>query len=59
VHHRRRIERIYRSAMQGLLDNDNLREVEGRRELYRRGSAIGDAIEHAAHRVWYAVVKAP
>jgi hypothetical protein len=34
-----------------------LREVMGRRELYRRLSRVGDGIIDVAERVWYAVVK--
>jgi uncharacterized protein len=57
VHHQRGLERVYRRAMSALLDVADLREVMGRRELYRRSARIGDGIEHVAHRIWYAVVK--
>lgn len=57
VHHQRRIERVYRRAMSDLLAVDQVREVQGRRELYRRCARLGDAVEHVAHRVWYTVVK--
>lgn len=57
VRHQRRIERVYREAMRAMLQVENLAEAQARRELYRRSSRIGDALEHAAHRVWYAVVK--
>ncbi len=57
VHHQRRLERVYRRAMSALIDNSDLREVTGRRELYRRCARIGDAIVGVAHRIWYAVVK--
>jgi uncharacterized protein Yka (UPF0111/DUF47 family) len=53
----RRIEKIYRDAMAGLLDVDDLREVTARRELYRRVSRIGEVVVDVAERVWYAVVK--
>ena len=53
----RHIERVYRSAMAGLLELDNLHEVTARRELYRRGARIGDAVVDVAERVLYAVVK--
>jgi uncharacterized protein Yka (UPF0111/DUF47 family) len=57
IQQHRRIERVYRRAMSALLQSDQLREVGGRRELYRRYARIGDAIEHVANRIWYAVVK--
>ena len=53
----RRIEHVYRAAMSTLLEVDDLREVMGRREAYRRLARIGDHIHAAADRVWYAVMK--
>ena len=53
----RRVEHVYRSAMSTLLQVDDLREVMGRREVYRRLSRIGDHIRTVAERVWYAVMK--
>ncbi len=53
----RRVEHLYRSAMSTLLQIDDLREVMGRREVYRRLSRIGDHIHNVADRVWYAVMK--
>jgi uncharacterized protein len=53
----RRIEHVYRRAMSDLLEVDDLREVMGRRELYRRCVRMGDRINSAADRIWYAVVK--
>jgi uncharacterized protein Yka (UPF0111/DUF47 family) len=53
----RHIERVYREAMAGLLELDDLREVTARRELYRRFSRLGDALAEVAERVWYAVIK--
>jgi uncharacterized protein Yka (UPF0111/DUF47 family) len=53
----RRVEHVYRSAMSALLQVDDLREVMGRREAYRRLSRIGDDIHTVAERVWYAVMK--
>jgi uncharacterized protein len=53
----RRLERVYRQAMGELLAVDDLREVAGRRELYRRFARIGDELVAVAERVWYAVVK--
>jgi len=52
-----RVEHVYRSAMSTLLEVDDLREVMGRREAYRRLARIGDHIHAAADRVWYAVMK--
>jgi uncharacterized protein Yka (UPF0111/DUF47 family) len=57
IHEQRQVERVYRHAMSALLGTGDLREVTGRRELYRRYARIGDAIELTANRVWYAVVK--
>jgi uncharacterized protein Yka (UPF0111/DUF47 family) len=53
----RSIEHRYRLAMSSLLGDGELGEVMGRRELYRRYARIGDAIEHVADRIWYAIVK--
>ena len=61
----RRLEKVYRQAMGSLLDLDltagstyeHVREVTGRRELYRRLSRIADALVDVADRVWYAAVK--
>lgn len=53
----RQVERVYRRAMSGLLEVEDLRVVMGRRELYRRFSRISDDIAEVAERVWYAAVK--
>jgi uncharacterized protein Yka (UPF0111/DUF47 family) len=53
----RRVEHVYRSAMSALLEVDDLREVVGRREVYRRLSRMGDHIHAVADRIWYAVMK--
>ena len=53
----RRLERAYREAASALLAVDDLREVIGRRELYRRLSRISETLIEAADRVWYATVK--
>ncbi len=53
----RRVEHVYRSAMSALLEVDDLREVMGRREVYRRLSRISDHVHTVAERVWYAVMK--
>lgn len=57
VHEQRSLERVYRRAMSALLKDEDIREVTGRRELYRRYARMGDAVEGVAHRIWYAVVK--
>ncbi len=57
VRNQRAVEHVYRRAMSALLDETDLREVTGRRELYRRSARLGDAIDGVAHRIWYAVVK--
>lgn len=53
----RQLERVYRQAMSDLLDVEDLREVMGKRELYRRVSRIAEDLEEVADRVWYATVK--
>ena len=53
----RRVEHTYRRAMSALLEVADLREVMGRREVYRRLSRIGDLVHAVAERIWYAVVK--
>lgn len=57
VRHQRSIEHVYRRAMSALLEVPDIREVMGRRELYRRCARMGDGLEGVAHRIWYAVVK--
>jgi uncharacterized protein len=57
VRHQRELEHVYRKAMSALLHLDDLHEISGRRELYRRCARMGDSIEGVAHRIWYAVVK--
>ncbi len=53
----RRLEHIYRAAMSALIEEEDLREVAGRRELYRRLSRMSDILVAVAERVWYAVLK--
>jgi uncharacterized protein Yka (UPF0111/DUF47 family) len=53
----RRVEHAYRAAMSALLEVDDLREVMGRREVYRRLSRIADHVHTVAERIWYTVVK--
>jgi uncharacterized protein Yka (UPF0111/DUF47 family) len=53
----RQLERVYRKAASALLAVDDLREVMGRRELYRRFSRISEILTQAADRVWYATIK--
>jgi uncharacterized protein Yka (UPF0111/DUF47 family) len=57
VKSQRRLERVYREAASALLAVDDLREVMGRRELYRRFSRVSETLIEAADRVWYATVK--
>jgi len=57
VRTQRNLERVYRKAMSSLLEETDLREVMGRRELYRRFSRLGDGIVEVAERIWYSVVK--
>ena len=53
----RRMEKIYRYAMRDLLAEQDLRELVGRRELYRRTLEIGERVARVADRIWYTVVK--
>lgn len=54
----RNLERAYRTAMSDLLKkSDDLREVVGRQELYRRLSDISERILAVADRVGYAMAK--
>lgn len=53
----RQLERVYRKGMGSLLELSDLREVMGRRELYRRFSRLSEDITEVAERVWYASVK--
>ena len=53
----RRMEKIYRKAMSELLTEPDLRMVLGQREMYRRSLEVGERIDAAAERIWYAVVK--
>ena len=57
VKNERNLERVYRRAMSALLEVEDLREVTGRREIYRRFARVGDRMVETADRVWYAVVK--
>lgn len=61
----RRMEKVYRQAMSDLLNRGDegtpeyqrVRQLMGRRELYRRLSRIADTVVAVADRVWYAAVK--
>ena len=48
---------IYRAAMAGLADVEDLRAVMGRQELYRRCSRMGESAVDVAQRLIYAVLK--
>jgi uncharacterized protein Yka (UPF0111/DUF47 family) len=53
----RRLEHAYRAAASSLAEVEDLREVIGRQELYRRLSHVSDRLVEVAERVWYATVK--
>jgi hypothetical protein len=53
----RQLEWVHRHAASALLEVEDLREVMGRRELYRRVSRISETLIQVADRVWYATVK--
>ena len=53
----RRLERAYYAGMAELLEVEDRTERIARRELYRRGARIGEAVVDVAERVMYAIVK--
>ena len=53
----RKLEHVYREAMSGLVDVEDLREIAARRELYRRVARTSERLVGVAERVWYAVLK--
>jgi uncharacterized protein Yka (UPF0111/DUF47 family) len=57
VKSQRRLERVYRKASSALLELEDVHEVMGRRELYRRLSRIADLLSTVAERLWYSVMK--
>jgi len=50
---------VYRGAMAELLTGEDLQEITGRRELYRRFSRMSETLVEVAERIWYAAVKEP
>lgn len=57
VKEQRNLQHTYREAMSALIENEDLREVAARRELYRRLARTGDELVRVAERVWYSVLK--
>ena len=57
VKDQRHIQHTYRKAISALLDDEDLREVTARRELYRRFARTGDELVRVAERIWYSVLK--
>ena len=57
IKHQRNLEHVYRAAMVGLLEADDMREVTARRELYRRLARTSEQVVAVAERVWYSVLK--
>ncbi|MBS1883177.1 MAG: DUF47 family protein [Actinobacteria bacterium] len=57
VKEQRHIQHTYREAMSALVENDDLREVTARRELYRRLARASDELVLVAERIWYSVLK--
>ena len=57
VGEQRDLQHAYRAAMSALVENQDLREVTARRELYRRLARAGDELVRVAERVWYSVLK--
>ena len=57
VKDQRHIQHTYRKAISALLDDEDLREVTARRELYRRFARTCDELVRVAERIWYSVLK--
>ncbi|MGI9126431.1 MAG: DUF47 domain-containing protein [Mycobacterium sp.] len=57
VKSQRNLERVYREAASELLNVADIAELAGRREFYRRISAISDDIVSVSDRIWYSRVK--
>jgi Phosphate transport regulator (distant homolog of PhoU) len=57
VKDQRHLQHSYRVAMSALVEDQDLRKVTARRELYRRLARTGDALARVAERVWYSVLK--
>jgi len=57
VRSQRGVERAYRKGMSALLGVQDVREITGKRELYRRFSRMSEDLTEAADRVWYATLK--
>ncbi|HVW47632.1 MAG TPA: DUF47 family protein [Solirubrobacterales bacterium] len=57
VKDQRRLQHTYRRAMSALVENEDLREVTARRELYRRLARLADELTRVAERIWYSVLK--
>ncbi|MBS1888029.1 MAG: DUF47 family protein [Actinobacteria bacterium] len=57
VKDQRHVQHAYRVAMSALVENEDLREVTARRELYRRLARMGDELVLVAERIWYSVLK--
>ncbi len=57
VKSQRNLERTYRQAARDLLTLTDIGVITGRREFYRRISAISDDIVAVADRIWYSQVK--
>jgi phosphate uptake regulator len=53
----RHVQHTYRAAISALLENEDLREVTARRELYRRLARTGDELARVAEQIWYSVLK--
>jgi uncharacterized protein Yka (UPF0111/DUF47 family) len=53
----RHLQHTYRAAISALIENEDLREVSARRELYRRLARTGDELVRVAERIWYSVLK--
>lgn len=53
----RQSQRIYREAMAALLGGGDAREIDSRREVYRRLEGLSEDITRVTDRVWYLAVK--
>jgi hypothetical protein len=52
-----RFEHVYRRAMSTLVDVNDLAEVAGTREPYRRLARTSDDLRQVEEHVWYSVLK--
>jgi hypothetical protein len=57
VKQQRHLQHTYRDAMSALIEQEDLRAITAKRELYRCLVRAGDELVLVAERVWYSVLK--